>query len=33
LFQLSRFARFIVHGLEDHYGVIRHITAVAAPLL
>lgn len=32
LFQLSRFARFIVHGLEDHYGVIRQITAVAAPL-
>jgi hypothetical protein len=32
-FQLSRFARFIALGLEDHYGVIRQITAVAAPLL
>ena len=31
-FQLSRFARFIALGLEDHYGVIRQITAVAAPL-
>lgn len=31
-FQLSRFARFIVHGLEDHYGVVRQITAVSAPL-
>ena len=32
-FQLTRFARFIVHALEDHYGIIRQITAVAAPLL
>jgi len=32
-FQLTRFARFIVHGLEEHYGVVRQITAVAAPLL
>jgi hypothetical protein len=31
-FQLLRFARFIAHGLEDHYGVIRQITALAAPL-
>ncbi len=31
-FQLLRFARFIAHGLEDHYGVIRQITAPAAPL-
>jgi putative transposase len=31
-FQLLRFARFIAHGLEDHYGVIRQITAIAAPL-
>ena len=31
-FQLLRFARFITHGLEDHYGVVRHITALAAPL-
>lgn len=32
-FQLSRFARFIILALEDHYGVIRQITAVADPLL
>ncbi len=32
-FQLSRFARFIALGLEDHYGVTRQITAVVAPLL
>ena len=32
-FQLTRFAHFIVHALEDHYGIIRQITAVAAPLL
>jgi putative transposase len=32
-FQLSRFARFILLALEDHYGVIRQITAVADPLL
>ena len=31
-FQLSRFARFITHQLEEHYGVVRQITAVAAPL-
>jgi putative transposase len=32
-FRLSRFAHFIVHGLEEHYGVVRQITAVAAPLI
>ena len=32
-FPLLRFARFSVHALEDHYGIIRQITAVAAPLL
>jgi putative transposase len=32
-FPLSRFARFIVHSLEDQYGVIHQITAAAAPLL
>jgi putative transposase len=32
-FQLSRFARFILLALEEHYGVIRQITAVADPLL
>ena len=32
-FQLSRFARFILHGLEEHYGVIHQITAGTAPLL
>ena len=32
-FQLSRFALFILHGLEEHYGVVRQITAVATPLL
>jgi len=32
-FQLARFARFITHALEEHYGVVRQITAVAAPLL
>jgi len=32
-FQLSRFARFILHGLEEHYGVVRQIAAVAPPLL
>jgi hypothetical protein len=32
-FPLSRFARFIVHSLEDQYGVIHQIIAVAAPLL
>ena len=31
-FQLSRFARFIVHALEHHYGYVRSITAIAAPL-
>jgi len=33
VFRLSRFARFIVHGLEEHYGVVRQISAVAAPLI
>ena len=32
-FQLARFARFITHALEEHYGVVRQITAVALPLL
>jgi putative transposase len=32
-FQLARFARFITHALEEHYGVVRQITAVAVPLL
>jgi len=32
-FQLARFARFITHALEEHYGIVRQITAVAAPLL
>jgi hypothetical protein len=32
-FRLSRFARFIVQALENHYDVISQITAVAAPLL
>ena len=31
-FHLSRFARFIIHQLEEHYGIVRQITAVAAPL-
>ena len=31
-FHLSRFARFITHRLEEHYGIVRQITAVAAPL-
>lgn len=32
-FHLSRFARFISLALEDHYGVIHQITAIAEPLL
>lgn len=31
-FQLSRFAKFIIRALEDHYDYVRSITAVAAPL-
>lgn len=33
LFQLSRFARFIVHALEEYYGYVNQITAVTSPLL
>ena len=33
LFQLSRFARFIIHALEEYYGSVNQITAVASPLL
>lgn len=32
-FRLSRFVRFIVQALENHYHVVSQITAVAAPLL
>jgi hypothetical protein len=32
LFQLSRFARFIVHALEEYYGSVNQITAVTSPL-
>ncbi|HNT78639.1 MAG TPA: hypothetical protein PKH77_26820 [Anaerolineae bacterium] len=32
-FRVARFARFIIHALKDHYGIVHQITAVAAPLL
>lgn len=32
-FQLDRFARFIVRALQEHYGSVHQITAVAAPLM
>ncbi len=32
-FQLSRFAKFIVHALEEQYGYVRSIRAVIDPLL
>lgn len=31
--RLARFAHFIIHALEDHYGIIHQITAIAPPLL
>ena len=33
LFQLSRFAKFLIRALESHYGCIHQIRAVAPPLL
>lgn len=32
-FRLTRFARFIIHALEDYYGITQHITAIVPPLL
>jgi len=32
LFQLNRFANFITHALERHYGYVRQIAAIAPPL-
>jgi hypothetical protein len=32
-FPLLRFAHFMRHALEEHYGIVRQITALAAPLL
>jgi putative transposase len=33
LFQLSRFAKFLLRALECHYGCVRQISAVVPPLL
>jgi hypothetical protein len=32
-FELSRLAKFIRRALEDHYGCVREIVALAAPRL
>jgi len=32
LFQLARFAKFLLRALESHYGCVRHIAAVVPPL-